>query len=180
MTRTTFYTATTLDGYIADADDSLDWLMSQPQDEGGPLNYEAFIADIGAICMGSTTYEWVVNHQTNAGEPWMYEMPSFVFTHRTLPVMDGADVRFVADDVTPVHAAMTAAAGGKDLWVVGGGDLAAQFAAAGLLDEIIVYIAPVMLGAGRPLFTRPFDLELVELARNGAFIAARYTVTAAR
>ena len=83
MTRTTFYTATTLDGYIADANDSLDWLFIQPQDEGGPLNYEAFIADIGAICMGSTTYEWVVNHQTQIGEPWMYEMPSFVFTHRT-------------------------------------------------------------------------------------------------
>lgn len=180
MTRTTYYTATTLDGFIADPEDSLDWLLTQPQDEGGPMNYEDFIADIGAIAMGSTTYEWVVRHQTAAGDPWMYTMPSFVFTHRDLTVMEGADVRFVADDVVPVHRAMAEAAGGKDLWVVGGGDLAAQFAEARLLDEIIVSIAPVTLGAGRPLFPRPFDLELIELGRNGAFNCARYRVVAPR
>ena len=71
---------------------------------------------------------------------------------------------------------MTAAAGGKDLWMVGGGDLAAQFAEAGLLDEVVVSIAPVTLGAGQPLFPRRFDLELVEVDRNRAFICARYGV----
>lgn len=176
MTRTTYYTATTLDGYIADPHDSLDWLLTQPQDEGGLLNYDAFIADIGAIAMGATTYEWILRHQAETGEGWVYDMPAYVFTHRRLATMPGADVRFVTDDVAPVHAAMIAAAGGKDLWVVGGGDLAAQFATAGLLDEMIVYIAPVTLGTGRPLFPRPFDLELIEVGRNGAFIAARYAL----
>ena len=61
---------------------------------------------------------------------------------------------------------MVAAAGGKDLWVVGGGDLVGQFADEGLLDEVIAYIAPVTLGAGRPLLPRRFDLELVELDRR--------------
>lgn len=178
--RTTFYTATTLDGFIADEHDGLDWLLTQPQDEDGPLGYDDFIKDVGAIVMGRTTYEWVRDHIENNGEQWYYDMPAWVMTHAEPPVVEGADVRFAQGDVRAVHAEMAAAAGGKDLWVVGGGDLAAQFAAAGLLDEVVVSIAPVTLGAGRPLFTQPFDLRLVEHGRNGAFLVARYEVVGAR
>lgn len=180
MTRTTYYTATTLDGYIADEHDSLDWLLTQPQDEGGPMNYEDFIADIGVLAMGRTTYEWVRDHLAASGESWPYAMPAYVFTHRDLDPIEGADVRFVTDAVAQVHAAMVEAADGKDVWVVGGGDLAGQFADAGLLDEVIVSIAPVTLGAGRPLFPRRYDLELTELAQNGAFACARYRVIGPR
>ena len=172
MTRTLYYTATTLDGYLADEHDSLHWLFKQEMDKDGALSYDAFIAGIGAICMGSTTYEWILDHEHGR---WTYSQPTWVFTHRTLAEVDG-DVRFVQGDVRPVHAEMVAAADGKDLWVVGGGDLAAQFATAGLLDQLLVSIAPVTLGAGRPLLPRRFDLRLVELARNGAFACATYDV----
>jgi dihydrofolate reductase len=103
-------------------------------------------------------------------------MPAWVFTHREVEPLAGADIRFASGDVAPVHAEMAAAAGGKDLWVVGGGDLVGQFADAGLLDQVIVQIAPVTLGAGRPLLPRRLDLRLVETDQNGAFIAARYDV----
>lgn len=172
MSRTTYYTATSLDGFIADEQHSLAWLFRQDQDHAGPLNYEDFFARIGAVVMGSTTYEWVLAHENGA---WPYQLPAWVMTTRDLPKVDG-DVRFVRGDVRPVHAEMTAAAGGKDLWVVGGGDLAGQFADAGLLDEIIVYLAPVTLGGGAPLLPRTLDLRLEELARNRAFACARYTV----
>ena len=66
------------------------------------------------------------------------------------------------------------------MWVVGGGDLAAQFAEIGLLDELMVSIAPVTLGAGRPLFPRKMDLELKDLARNRAFVCATYAVVGPR
>lgn len=179
MTRTTFYTATTLDGFLADEHDSLDWLFSQEQDEGGPMSYGDFIKDIGAVAMGATTYQWLLDHLEKSGEQWPYDMPSWVFTHRDLePVAD--QVTITADPVADVHRAMASAAGDKGLWVVGGGDLAAQFAAAGLLDELVLYIAPVTLGTGRPLFTRPFDLRLVEHGRNGAFLCARYEVVGPR
>jgi dihydrofolate reductase len=79
-----------------------------------------------------------------------------------------------------VHAALVAAADGKDVWVVGGGDLAGQFADAGLLDEIVAAIAPDTLGAGRPLFPRRYALRLTDLARNGAFACARYAVLGPR
>ncbi|WP_244931563.1 dihydrofolate reductase family protein [Nocardioides sp. W7] len=177
---TTFYTATTIDGFIADAQDGLDWLLTQPQDEGGAMNYDDFIRDVGAIVMGRTTYEWVRDHLEKTGEAWYYDMPAWVLTHADLPGIEGADVRFAQGDVRAIHAEMAEAAGKKDLWVVGGGDLAAQFAAAGLLDEIVLSIAPVTLGAGRPLFTQPFDLKLVEHGVNGAFLCARYEVVGPR
>ncbi|WP_028651388.1 dihydrofolate reductase family protein [Nocardioides halotolerans] len=180
MARTTFYTAMTLDGFLADEHDGLDWLFVQEQDEQGPLNYDDFIKDIGAIVMGATTYEWLLAHLEKSGEGWPYAMPAWVLTHRDLPGIDGADVRFAQGDVAPLHDELVAAAGGKDVWVVGGGDLAAQFAEAGRLDEVICYIAPVTLGAGRPLFPRPFDFELVEVHQNKAFIAARFEVRGPR
>ncbi len=180
MSRTTYYTATTLDGYLADEHDSLDWLFEQAQEDDGPMGYPAFIAGIGAIAMGATTYAWVRAHLADAGEAWPYAQPCWVFTHREPAPIEGADVRFVAGEVAPVHAAMVAAAGGRGVWVVGGGDLAAQFATAGLLDDLVLSIAPVTLGAGRPLFPRPFDLRLEELDRNGAFLCARYAVVGPR
>ncbi|MCR1786446.1 dihydrofolate reductase family protein [Nocardioides carbamazepini] len=176
MTRTTYYTATTLDGFLADPDDSLAWLMRQDLDESGPQNYGAFIERIGALVMGSTTYEWVLAHLAESGEAWYYAQPTWVMTSRELPTLDGADVRFAKGAVVGVHDELRAAAGDKDVWVVGGGDLAGQFAEAGLLDDVIVSIAPVVLGAGRPLLPRRLDLRLEETARNGAFVTARYTV----
>ena len=83
-------------------------------------------------------------------------------------------MRFASGSVREVYDAMVAAADGKDLWVVGGGDLVGQFADEGLLDEVIAYIAPVTLGAGRPILPRRLDLELIEATQNKAFIAARY------
>ena len=189
MTRTHFYTATTLDGFIADEHDSLEWLFSQEHEEGGPLDYATFIEGIGALAMGATTYEWVRAHlesggggEPGGGDPgaWPYSQPTWVFTHRDLPAIEGADVRFVQGDVEPVWQEMVAAADGKDVWVVGGGGLAADFAEAGHLDRLMLSIAPVTLGAGRPLFPRPFDLRLVELAQHGAFACAIYDVVGPR
>jgi dihydrofolate reductase len=180
VSLTQYYTATSLDGFIADPDQSLDWLFTRDQDREGPLNYGEFIAGIGALAMGSTTYEWVLAHEFADKDPsewkWPYELPSWVFTHRKLQVVARAQIELVQGDVAPVHAEMVAAAGGKNIWIVGGGDLVGQFADAGLLDEVIVYIAPVTLGGGAPLLSRRVELRLEELARNRDFATARYSV----
>jgi len=180
VTRTTYYTAMTLDGFLADEHDSLDWLFVQDQDEQGPLSYEDFIQGIGSIVMGATTYEWILAHHVDRGEAWAYEQPVWVVSHREHRAVEGADIRFAQGDVADLHDDLVAAAGDRDVWVVGGGDLAAQFAAAGRLDSLVCYIAPVTLGAGRPLFPRPWDLRLVEVHQNKAFIAARYDVVGPR
>jgi dihydrofolate reductase len=168
---TRWYTATSLDGFIADERNSLDWLDNHDADQAGSLNYTDFIAEIGALAMGSTTYEWLLEHAAS----WPYTIPCWVFTHRELPAVD-APVTFTQADVATVHAELTAAAGDRNIWIAGGGDLAGQFADAGLLDDVIVHIAPVTLGAGAPLLPRRLDLRLEETARNGDFVTARYSV----
>src|SRR4051794_21397183 len=136
------------------------------------MGYDEFIGGIGAMAMGATTYSWVREHEPE----WMPERPAWVFTHRQPAPWPGADLRFTAGDVAREHAAMVAAADGRDVWVVGGGDLAGQFADAGLLDEVVVAVAPVTLGGGAPLLPRRLELEVRELARNGEFACVRYAV----
>jgi dihydrofolate reductase len=177
MGVTSYFTATTLDGFIADEQDSLAWLFVQGQkDPSHRFGYETFISSVGAIVMGRTTYEWVVDHITTKGEEWMYSMPAWVMTHADLEPVPGADIRFSQGDVRAVHAEMAEVAGDQDIWIVGGGDLVGQFADAGLLDEIIAQVAPVTLGAGRPLLPRRLALRLEETEQNGDFVAARYSV----
>ena len=180
MSRTQYYTATSLDGFIADPGDSLEWLFKRARDEAGPLDYGAFIAEVGALAMGSTTYEWILDHEFAGKEPaewrWPYEIPGWVFTHRQLPVVPDAPIEFTSAAVATVHAEMVAAAAGRNVWIVGGGDLAGQFADAGLLDEVLVTIAPVTLGAGAPLLPRRLELRLEEVGRNGDFVAASFSV----
>jgi hypothetical protein len=106
--------------------------------------------------------------------------PAWVFSSRQLPLIEGADVRFVSGDVRPVLANMRAAAGDKNIWIVGGGDLAGQFHDAGLLDEVIVQIGSATLGRGKPLLPRRLlspVLQLQSVQQMGPGMAElRYTV----
>ena len=180
MSLTQYYTATSLDGFIADPENSLAWLFTRRREDDGPMNYGEFITGVGAMAMGSTTYEWILDHEfagkAHAEWKWPYEIPCWVFTHRQLPVVPEARIEFTRADVATVHEEMLAAAGDRNVWIVGGGDLAGQFADAGLLDEVIVLIAPVTLGGGAPLLPRRIELRLVEVGRNGDFVGARYSV----
>lgn len=179
-----FYTAATLDGYLADEADSLDWLFGVSGQEAGTDGFGEFLSGIGALVQGSTTYEWVVEHEDLVTHPEKWpeyygDRPTWVFTSRVLPLIDGADVRFASGDVLDHWPAISAAAGDRDVWVVGGGDLAGQFADAGLLTEIVVTIAPVTLGAGRPLLPRRIEsdrLTLRALRHNGPFAELTYDV----
>ena len=180
--KTQYYTATSLDGFIADRQNSLDWLLQFGEE--GTSDYPDFIREVGVIAMGSTTYEWLLEHQIHPDsdhpQPWPYEQPTWVFTSRSLPAIPGAGIRFVRGDVRPVHQEMVAAAGGKNLWIVGGGELAGQFYDHGLLDELIITIAPVTLGGGAPLLPRAIatpPLRLLSVTAYGdTFAQLRYEV----
>jgi dihydrofolate reductase len=180
--KTQYYTATSLDGFIATEDDSLDWLF--PLGDLNETGYPAFIGAVGALAMGSATYEWMLRHADKVadetGAAWPYAQPTWVFSSRRLPSVAGADIRFVQGDVRPIHAAMRDAAGSKNTWIVGGGDLAGQFFDAGLLDEMIVQVGSVTLGQGKPLFPRRVThppLRLVSVRQIGAgFAELRYAV----
>jgi dihydrofolate reductase len=168
---TIYYTASSLDGYIVDEADSLDWLTSRDIDKNGPFNYDEFIKTIGAVVMGSATYEWIVKN--HPGE-WMYEQPSWVVTHRPHIVSDGHPVQTFDGDVAELHPKLVAAAAGKDVWVVGGGELAAQFVGADLINEMIVTYAPCSLGGGSRVLPIRAEWALTESAVNGDFVCARW------
>jgi dihydrofolate reductase len=169
---TAYYTASSIDGFIADPDNSLAWLLSRDIDPEGPQHFDAFIKDAGAMCMGATTYQWILD---NHPDRWDYDIPCWVFTHRQFPDTD-RDIRFTTTAVPDVHAAMVEAAGDKFVWVVGGGDLVGQFHDHGLLDEVWVQYAPVALGDGAPLLPRHVELELLEVDRNRDFACVHYRV----
>ena len=182
--KTQYYTASSLDGFLATEDDSIAWLDALA--DVTLTSYPAFVADVGALAMGSATYEWMLRHvlkpATGAGAPWPYPQPTWVFSSREFAPIDGAEIHVVRGDVRPVHAMMAQAAAGRNLWIVGGGDLAGQFYDAGLLDEIIVQIGSVTLGRGKPLLPRRIDrakaLRLTSVERLGDGMAElRYDVS---
>ena len=179
MSRAQYYCAMSLDGYIAESDDTLGWLTGYQGSYGGddaqPMkgSYDRFYEGVGALVMGSVTYEWVLREL----DTWPYAgKPTWVLSSRDLPKPESEDVRIANAEVQSLHGEMMAAAGDKDLWVVGGGNVASQFADAGLLDEVLVTLVPVVLGEGKPLFdrrlpggpmkltaARPYDTGMVDL-----------------
>jgi dihydrofolate reductase len=185
--KTQYYTATTLDGFIADEHHSLDWLFEVDRaGETGEHSFAAFFAEVGAMAMGATTYEWVLAHDGLLEDPARWrgyygDTPCWVFAHRALRPLPGVDISFVQGDVGPVHERMRRAADERNIWLVGGGDLVGQFADRHLLDEIIVGVAPVTLGRGAPLLPRRLTasaLELVDVARDRQFARLSYRVRA--
>lgn len=180
--KTKYFTATSLDGFLATEDDSLDWLF--PLGELNNSSYPEFISEVGALAMGSATYEWMVRNADQVaketGSPWPYNQPAWVFSSRKLPVIDSAEIHFVNGDVQQVYGEMRVAAKDKNIWIVGGGDLAGQFYDAGLLDEIIVQVGSATLGKGKPLFPRRVlspTLHLVSVRQLGVGMAElRYEV----
>ncbi len=184
MTRFIFDTATTINGYIADQQNSLTWLFEAA---GGTEPDPALLPQNATVLVeGSTTYEWVLAESDLIGHPERWsefyrDRPTFVFTTRDLPVPEGADVRFVRGTVRDALPAIRQAAGDGDVWVVGGGDLAGQFLDADALDEVALSITPVALDGGAPLLPRRIEsdrMHLVSATVHGPFARLVYEIAA--
>jgi dihydrofolate reductase len=158
MGKVQYFTACTLDGFIADENNSLDWLFEVPHDVDDGY-WDRWFPGIGGLVMGATTYEWMLERYglADSTEQWREfygDRPGWVFTHRELPRIPGVDITLVEGAVQRVHAEIAAKLGVANLWLLGGGDLVGQFYDAGLLDEIILGMTPVTLGQGAPLLPR--------------------------
>lgn len=184
MSRVIYHTATTLNGFLADDQDSLEWLFVVAGAQGAESEFSKFLKGVGALIMGSTTYEWLLAHENLLEQPekWYYQgMASFVMSSRTLEPVATADIRFRSGSVTAVWDELRDAAGEGDIWIVGGGDLVGQFADEGLLDEIRVSVAPVTLESGKPLLPRRIEsdrLTLESVRQAGQFAELTYSVHA--
>ena len=179
---TVYYAAATLDGFLATSDHSLEWLFEVTDGPGMQEAMAQFYDSVRPMAMGSSTFEWVYRHEGLDATPekwseWYGDRPTWVFTHRDLPSVPGADLRFTQAPVEQVHAEMVAESQGKDMWIMGGGDLVGQFFDARLLDRIVVNLAPVTLGSGAPLLPRRIHsdrLTLTDVTRRGQFVELVY------
>lgn len=188
MGRIFFDTATTINGFIADADNSLQWLFDVPQEPSGPSEKDDWadspIGGAAVIVMGSTTYEWVLDQENIRADPGRWTelfgaKPVFVFSTRDLWVPPESAVRLVSGKVTDALSEIRGAAGDGDIWLVGGGDLVGQFLDAGAVDSILLSVAPVVLDEGAPLLPRRIEsdrLRLVSAKPEGQFARLEYEV----
>lgn len=155
--RVRFYIACSLDGFVAGPADDLSWLPGSdgsalptsgpaPVDSGA-LEYEAFMADVGAVLMGRNTYDVVAAFEPKS-EPLHYSAPVLVATSRSL---DDARVRAVSGAVSEVVAAAREVAGERDVYL-DGARLIRSALDARLVDELVLTVVPIVLGEGVPLF----------------------------
>ena len=164
-----YYVAASLDGYIAGPDGGIDWLapFETPREDYG---YAAFYAGIDAVVLGRRTYELSLSF-----DEWPYAGKRVWVLSRTLPAAETPQATVTAASPREVAAAMENA-GLRRAWLVGGGETAGAFRAAGLITEYIVSVIPVVLGGGVPLFaangpreqliltsSEPYDNGLVQL-----------------
>ena len=164
----TYYVATSLDGRIAGPDHDLAFLESLDGEHGESDDYARFEATIDGLVMGARTWEFLVGHGS-----WPYgDLPLWVVTHATeVPRLDGARMSLHDGPISGLVERLRDADAGR-IWIVGGGELAAQFVAADALDEVILTLAPRLVGIGPALVDAAavlpvLDLELVEVRRYG-------------
>jgi len=166
------FIASSLDGYIATKDDSLEWLFKVEGE--GDNGFAEFYETVDTVLMGKRTYDWVMGQDI---KEFPYKNKEcYVFTR--LVVEDTENVRFVNDDI-PNFVHKLKQKEGKNIWIVGGGELLQSFIKEKLIDEIILTVAPTILGKGIPLFKEgDFQLDLLlKGTRNfNQFVELRYDV----
>lgn len=169
--KVVLFIAESLDGYIARKDENLDWLFAI---EGkGDNGYSEFYADVDTILMGRTTYDWLLRQEMEF--PYS-DKEVFVFSH-TKTGKD-ANVTFIDLDL-PVFINSLKNKLGKKIWLVGGGKLIIDFLNEKLIDEMIITIAPVLIGNGIVLFRKSelqTNLKLTEIKRHYQFAELHYQV----
>lgn len=181
MTRIVYETATSFDGYIADQHHSLSWLFAVPGGDDPALAPPRAAVQV----MGSTTYQWLLEELDVVQHPeaWANAIGDshvVVFTTKQRAAPEGIDVQFTSGAVADALPMLRRTAGDGDIWVLGGGHLAAQFLEAEALDEMVFTMAPVALGRGAPLFPVRIEsgrLTLVSVQQVGQFARLTYEIS---
>ncbi len=178
MGNVVLYIAASLDGFIARSDGDIEWLVKYQQGDED-YGYHDFYATVGASIMGARTYEKASNLSGGIDQ----KMPTYVVTHKRLSTTGYANVSLHSGGL-PDLLRLIRRKTDKDIWLVGGGQLAQSFLRERLLDEIILSTVPVILGEGIPLFGetgKEVDLILREArAYRTGIVQTRYRVSRSR
>ena len=157
MRKIICYIATSADGYIARPDGSVEWL--EAFDTGEDYEMTEFYASIDTILWGRKTYDFMIR----MGEKFDPKVRNYVFS-RNPPASPAADTIFVVEPVGDFTKRLMAEEG-RNIWMMGGGQIIASFLDAGFIDEFMLFVMPVLLGEGIPLIHpghRPVSLRLVK------------------
>ncbi|GKV54087.1 dihydrofolate reductase [Sporosarcina sp. NCCP-2222] len=160
--KVVLFIASSLDGYIATKEESLEWLFSVEGE--GDNGFSEFYDTVSTVIMGKRTYDWIMSHELKEF-PYVNK-DCYVFTRSV--VEDKENVEFVSSDLPKLINDLKNQEG-NNIWIVGGGELLQTFLEEKLVDEIIVTVAPAILGKGIPLF-REGDYQLnLSLKRTRTF-----------
>jgi len=168
--KVVLFIATSLDGYIATKNDSLEWLFKTEGE--GDNGYSEFLETIDTIILGRRTYDWIMTMEPG-GFPYQNQT-CYVFSNTLKERMD--NVEFVSGDIASFLGKIKKASG-KNIWIVGGGELLSHFIKEKLIDEYIITVAPIMIGKGIPLFKEidvEIELELLNVRRFNQFVELHY------
>jgi dihydrofolate reductase len=191
MGKVIFVISMSLDGYITAAKQTPDNPMGDGglrlqewafgDDETNRAYIEAAVGRLGAVIAGRRTYDTSLPWWGADGPSGAARRPVFVVTHAAPADSPTNGVyRFVTDGLESALAQAQAAAGDKDVTVMGGADLGRQYLAAGLLDEMEIHLVPVLLGGGTPMFDRLHDgqmqLEPVDVLHTPSATHLRYRI----
>jgi dihydrofolate reductase len=147
VARIKLYIACSLDGFIAREDGSIDWLNEYENNAKTDYGYSEFYVSIGTVLMGRKTYEQVLGF----GE-WPYkEKKVYVFTRQKEPLKREKNVEFISGDIGEFVCQLKEKAE-QDLWIVGGSQLIKVFLKENLIQDFVIFIVPIILGSGIPLF----------------------------
>ncbi len=168
--KTVLYIAASLDGYIATKEDGLEWLFTTKGE--GDNGYAEFYDTIDTIILGRRTYDWILDKE---GENFPYQNKQCYVFSNSLYGRDN-NVEFVNGNIAGLITALKKQEG-KNIWIVGGGELLHDFIEQRLVDEWIITIAPTVLGDGIPLFKNTgFETRLVlkDIRRSNQFVELHY------
>ena len=168
--KVVLYIATSLDGYIATENDSLEWLFKTAGE--GDNGYSEFIKTVDTIILGRRTYDWIINNES--GKFPYQNQKCYVFSNSMSE--KNKNVEFINEDTSDFLSKIKES-GGKNIWIVGGGELLHHFIKEKLIDDYIITVAPILIGKGIPLFKKinvEVDLELKSIRRFNQFVELHY------
>jgi len=173
MRKIVLFIAMSLDGYIADTDGKVDWLVGQDSDVEGDDSYADFVNNVDTVIMGWTTYHQIVT-DLSPGE-WVYDnLQSYVITHRDCSPK--SNVTFVSENPCTLVNSLKQK-NGKDIWICGGADIVHQLMQNNLIDKYHISVIPTILGSGIRLFDvidQKTDLRLITSKNSNGIVELVY------
>lgn len=175
MRQIKLYIATSLDGYISTPDGGVEWLTQFPNPTNEDYKFKELLQSVDIVLMGGRTYREIIGF----GNEWPYrEKDTYVVSHNNINLTPNEPVHFITENIQE-EIMLLKNGQGKDIWLVGGGELVSILLDHDLIDEMQICIFPTILGQGIRLFpNKPkeslWKLKYCQIFQNGVILTSHY------